>query len=279
MNTDRIYREYKDEALAKQITASEYSTFVAMPFEDRDSYHSREIYTKVIQAAADQANQKNTTKRKFAKPKRIDDENGTAVVITEEIIVRILESHIYIADLTFKNPGVILETGIAMGLNPNKQIILMTQGDLNDLHFDIRNNNVISYNSPDSVDKISSAFISAAESFESNCTLYIESVSKALSADATICLNKYGRLRRDYPDKEVSLHRGFAKSIFNNSDIAEFRYDNAIRELLTRRLIWTDYHAGGVPEGDVYGMHATDIGWPFIEHIWKDLSRQHSQNT
>lgn len=116
-----------------------------LPFEDRYSYHSREIYANVIQAAANQANQRKITNRKFAEPERVDDGSGTAVVITEEIIVKILESHIYVADLTFNNPGVILETGIAMGLKPNEQIILITQGDLKDLHFDIRNNKVISY--------------------------------------------------------------------------------------------------------------------------------------
>jgi hypothetical protein len=58
MNPERIYRQYRDEALAKQITALEYSTFVAMPFADRYSYHSAEIYRDVIQAAAERSNQK-----------------------------------------------------------------------------------------------------------------------------------------------------------------------------------------------------------------------------
>ena len=48
-------------------------------------------------------------------------------MITEEIVVRILESHLFIADLTFENPGVVLETGIAMGLKSNRQVILITQ--------------------------------------------------------------------------------------------------------------------------------------------------------
>jgi hypothetical protein len=138
MNPDRIYRQYRDEALRQQITAAEYSTFVAMPFADRYSYRSKEIYRNVVQAAADCANRKASTQRKFALPKRVDDGSGTAIVITEEIVVRILESHLFLADLTFENPGVVLETGIAMGLKSNRQIILITQGDLKALHFDLR---------------------------------------------------------------------------------------------------------------------------------------------
>jgi hypothetical protein len=30
VNPERIFREYRDDALAKQITAKEYSTFVAI---------------------------------------------------------------------------------------------------------------------------------------------------------------------------------------------------------------------------------------------------------
>lgn len=271
MNPDRIYRQYRDEALAKQITASEYSTFVAMPFADRYSYHSKEIYHKVIQAAADCANQKRSMRRRFAQPKRVDEGSGAAIVITEEIVVRILESHLYVADLTFENPGVVLETGIAMGVKSNRQIILITQGDLKDIHFDLRNNNVMTYNYPGSVEQIAEALIAGANAFESDCALYIESVSESLSADATICLNFYGRLYRDDPKK--LLHRGWANKIFANTEIAEFRYENATRELLTRRLILTKYMVGASPKGDAYGMQATDLGWAFIEHMWEDLRR------
>lgn len=279
MNPDRIYRQYRDEALAKQITASEYSTFVAMPFADQYSYHSREIYQDVIQAAAECANRKGSTRHLFAQPKRVDDGSGTAIVITEEIVVRILESHLFIADLTFENPGVVLETGIAMGLKSNRQIILITQGDLKDLHFDLRNNNVMTYNHPGSVEQIADALIAGANAFESDCELYIESVSEFLSADATHCLNAYGRLHRDSPGQAASLHRGYAKNIFGEHDMAEFRYENATRELLNRRLIWTDYKVGAIPGGDAYGMHATDLGWAFIEHMWQDLRRKPAQNT
>src|SRR5262249_30716399 len=122
MNPDRIYQQHRDDALEKQITATEYSTFVAMPFADRFSYKSKEIYTKIIQAAAKRANKLGSAKRRFAKPFRIDDVPGTAGVITEGIIVQILESHLFIGDLTFENTGVLLEAGVALGLKPNMQI-------------------------------------------------------------------------------------------------------------------------------------------------------------
>jgi hypothetical protein len=105
MNPDRIYRQYRDDALAKQITAAEYSTFVAMPFMDQFSYSATKIYKDVIQGAADRANAIGGTKREFATPRRVDDAPSVAVVITEEIVVQILESHLFLGDLTFENPG------------------------------------------------------------------------------------------------------------------------------------------------------------------------------
>jgi len=132
------------------------------------------------------------------------------------------------------------------------------------------------YNHPGSVEQIADALIHAAEAFESDCKFYIESVSRSLSPDATLCLNAYGRLYRG--NSAQSLHRGHAKCIFQSHDLAEFRYDYATRELLDRRLIWTDYKVGGVPGGDAYGMRATELGWAFIEHLWQDLRRQPPQN-
>ena len=97
-----------------QTTATKYRTFVAMPFQERFSYRSREILSGVIGAAVDEANRRGQTPRQFDIPERIDVPMGAAV-ITEEIILRILESHIFMADVTFENAGVLLETGIALG--------------------------------------------------------------------------------------------------------------------------------------------------------------------
>ena len=184
---------------------------------------------------------------------------GVAGVITEDIIVQILESHLFLADLTFENPGVLLEVGVALGLKPNNQIILILQGDPNTLHFNIRNNRVIRYDQPEAIDKIASALIAGATSFETDCQRYIESITKTLSSDAILCLNWYGRLCRDHPGQTPSLHRGAMDPYFQGTD-AGFRFSDATRELLGRRLVWSDYKVGAIPGGDVFGMHATELG-------------------
>jgi len=276
MNPDRIYRQYREDALAKQVTASKYTTFVAMPFGDQFSYHSRDILRDVIQKAATLANEKKSPARPFAPPMRIDELAGTARVVTEEIIVKILESHLFIADLTFENAGVLLETGIALGLKPNPQIILITQGKLSDLHFDIRNNNVISYKNDDSVDAIAEALIAAAKAFEADTKRHITAITATLSPDAIFCLRHYGAIQRQDPIN--SLHADIACNIFPNDGRARERFDTGTRELLRTRLIWTDWpKTRGTIE--FFGMHATDLGWAVIGEKWPELKKQSATGT
>ena len=269
MNPDRIFRESRDDALAKQFEATEYKTFVAMPFADTFSYRSEEIYRGVIQAAANRATRKRGDSLKpFAAPRRADDLGGGAVVITEEIVMHILESHIYLADLTLANHGVLLETGIAMGYKPNEQIILITQGQLSDLHFDLRNNRVMSYNMPPekAVDRLADALIGAATAFDERCERQIKLVSKSLTSDAMRLLNFCGQ--------NGSLHRGRLVEIFREkerADVLEMRYEHAMREVLSRRLMWTDYRVRVEPGVDAYAVQATELGWAFIEYMWPDL--------
>jgi hypothetical protein len=268
MNPDRIYSQYRDDALAKQATAAEYNTFVAMPFGDRFSYRSREIYTEVIQAAASKANELNQAARRFAVPKRIDDSAGTAVVITESIVTEILFSHLFIGDLTFANAGVLLEVGIAMGLKPNPQIILITQGDLRDLHFDIRNNNVISYNPVDAIAKIAQAMIEGAKSFEANADCLIQTVTRSLTPDAVTMLRLYGILQMK--NRAQSLHLGVANIMFPNDNRGPERFEQASRELLQKGLIYTEYKVKAAPGADMFGMHATELGWVLIRRMWPE---------
>lgn len=271
MNPDRIFSQYRDDALAKLVTAAEYSTFVAMPFEDRFSYRSREIYEQVIQSAATKANASVKARRPFARPRRADDGAGSAVVITEDIVTDILFSHIFLADLTFNNPGVLLEVGIALGLKPNPQIILMTQGKLADLHFDIRNNNVMSYNPPKAVDLIADALISAATHFENEADRIVAQITRSLTPDAIIVLNFYGRIQQQ--DARYSLHDKLAEGPFPGDARASDRFDAATRELIGKRLLYTEYKVKAVEAGDTYGMHATDLGWVVITRMWIELKR------
>lgn len=91
MNPYRIYRDEWASALALQSRATEYSTFVAMPFGETFSYRSRDVLSRVIRKAASAANLDGTAKRAFARPDRVDTPMG-ATVITEEIVRGILNS-------------------------------------------------------------------------------------------------------------------------------------------------------------------------------------------
>jgi len=271
MNPDRIYRAYRDEAFAKQATGKNYSTFVAMPFHDRFSYRASSIHQEVFCKAADLANDKNETKRQFSPPKRVDQGGGQALEITEEIVIGILESHFFLGDLSFENAGVLLEAGIAFGLKPTPHIVLVTQGLLSDLHFDIRNNKVIPYNDANGPDLICRALIAAAVDFETRVDSYLAGMKERLTPQSMICLSRYvvGQLA----NRSASLHDGLADTLFGGYDARSVFY-LATRELLDKGLLRTEF--GAIPkEGRVdFGMHATDLGRLLISFIWPDEARK-----
>jgi hypothetical protein len=269
MNPYRIYRDEWAQALAVQSTASRYTTFVAMPFEERFSYRSKEILEQVIGAAITDANARGQAARSFASPERVDVPVG-AVAITDEIVHRIIESHFFLGDFTAQNTGVVLEAGIALATKPNKQVILITQGPLTDLHFDLRNNNVISYSPGGAVTEIASAFIAAAVAFEEQVRHHITAVTRQLSPEAILALNWYGKIQR--ASRASSLHAGNPGPFFKGPD-GRTRFDAATRELRDKNLLWTDYAVDAVPGGDAFGMHATEFGWVLIENMWKELER------
>src|SRR5262245_6038214 len=264
MNPYRIYRDEWVQALAIQTVAETYTTFVAMPFHERFSYRSREVLSSVIGASVEEANRRGQALRPFAYPERVDVPMG-ATVITDEIVLCILQSHFFLADLTFENPGVLLETGIAFGTKPNRQIVLITQGPLSELHFDLRNNNVISYSPSGSVTTIADALIAAAKHFEQQVQHYIRSVTQRLSPEAILALNWYGQLQ--LRNRSASLHAGYLGPFFEGAD-GRSRFDSATHELREKNLVWTDYAVGAIPGGDAYGMHATELGWAVIENMW-----------
>ena len=107
---------------------------------------------------------------------------------------------------------------------------------------------------------------------KNDCQRYIELISRTLTSDATLCLNWYGQLRRNNPGIEQSLHFGVKGPYFQDQD-GPIRYNLATRELLEKRLLWSDYRVGEVEGGDAFGMHATELGWRVIEHMWPDLRR------
>ena len=52
MNPDRIYSHHRDDALARNVGAKDYTTFVAMPFTNSFSYRFQSILDDVIRASA-----------------------------------------------------------------------------------------------------------------------------------------------------------------------------------------------------------------------------------
>jgi len=193
-----------------------------------------------------------------------------AAVITEEIVLGILNSHFFIADVTFQNPGVLLEAGIALAIKPGRQIILITQGSPSELHFDLRGNNVISYSPTGSVVKIAEALIAAARHFEEQLDHYAASVVKQLSPEAIALLKWYGTIQLQHPG--LSLHSGnMGPWLAGKSALQPF--EAAARELREKDLLWTDYRPDATPTGDLHGTHAPELGWVVIGKLWPSLRR------
>lgn len=116
---------------------------------------------------------------------------GTANVITEDIVRKVLLSHFFVADLTDGNAGVLIETGIAMAFKPNSQIILITQSSLNELHFDIKENRTLTYSPDGNIDEIKKAFLAAARHIEDDRKKYVTQVSEGLTTDAIRTIHHY----------------------------------------------------------------------------------------
>lgn len=290
MDPNLVYSRYRDDSQAEQVTATKYNVFVAMPFRDRFSYQSRDIYDNLIKPAAVEANKRlgriatNSASRVFDIPHRADDAPQGARVIDDEIIKSILFSHVVIADLTFANDGVLLEVGAALALKPTNQIILVTQGSLSELHFDIRNNTVIEYSRSNGVDVIARALVATAKHLEEQHTKFLDQSKSELSRDAILTMNWLGRLETGKLGKRRRLHEGIvdvemfatASATENPKEAqcaeANTRFQLALRELLIRRLLWTDYQPRKPEPGvDSWSYRATRLGWMFIEHHWDDL--------
>lgn len=297
MDPELIYSRYRDEAFAKQLTAKEYGVFVAMPFGDRFSYRTNDIYKDVFQAAAAKANELldaapgECADRRFGVPRRIDDQPQTGRDIGGEIAKAILHAHLVLADLTFANEGVMLEVGAALALKPTRHVNLITQGNPGDLHFDIKGNVIIQYSHKNGIGSIANAMVAAVRDFECRRAEYLTHLSRELSRDAIWLMNWYGRCRTaqlfrnpDGSPIETSFHvdvgvRAFMDDSYDLNAASESkkaeamtRYQLAVRELLTRRLLWTDYQAQTPHPGvDSFSTRGTKLGWMFLEHKWPGL--------
>lgn len=269
MNADRIWRELADKALAQQISAAEYGVFAAMPFRNQFSYQSNEVFTRIIGEAVRHANTQGPP-RPFATPGRSDTLAPNASEITDEIVEHIVLDHFFIADLTMANHGVLVEVGVALATKHPRQIVLIAQGDLRDLHFDIRDNRVIPYDIGNPVQDIARALLEGARALESTVGVRMEAIRKSLTPRAVYLLNLYGRLRLQNP--ETSLHAGHIAKDQNFSSDGNVRlmiFYSAVQELLERGLLELNYTiADDGVNPDAYGLHATELGLVFIRQTW-----------
>lgn len=280
MNPEIIYTNYRDAALAEMFSADVYETFVAMPLSDKFSYHPRDILSNVISLSIIQANAEgDSTIKQFLDPKTALNIPGTANVITEDIVKKILFSHFFLADLTFGNAGVLLETGIAMAFKPNTQIILITQDSLENLHFDIRNNRVITYNPDGNIDLLKEAFLSAARNFEASRKEYVTQVSQNMNIDAIRTINWYATLYQN-PDSKKGQPGLFAPGNmppFFKGDYGESQalvmFKLTLEELHNKRMLWTDYRStiDGDKEYHSWAAHLTKLGWLVVKNLWPHL--------
>jgi len=282
MNVDHIYQLQRDDAFARQFSSDHYQTFVAMPFSNRGGYPEPRIRKLLLEQVHERANLALTASlgsRNFAPLSRVDDGGpGGAVVITDQIVTDILSCHFFVGDLTGCNFGVVLETGIALALKPNGRVLLFTQDDTESLHFNLKVTNVNRYTEGDLVDKVATALVGAAKVFEKEADRYIRSLSSQLTVDAHYILNLYAQRWIgwcDGMDKPAMFHGVAADQTAEHfrhfkETAGRVVFNDAVRELAAHRLFWTDYQPNTPPGvGDSYGLHATELGWRVIEHIWQ----------
>lgn len=274
MNVDGIYQLQRDDAFAAQFQAAVYQTFVAMPFSNRGGYPERRIHDLVTRVH-EEANKllPGNTKRHFAELRRVDEITSGTVTITDEIIRQILSCHFFWGDLTGCNFGVVLETGLALALKPNERVLLYTQDGTHSLHFDLSVTRITCYREADLVERLAEDLVQAASCFESESDRYIRFLSSQLTADAAYVLNIYGRLWKDQSiaTDRPSLFHSVAEKYMDHFAGTNGRiiFTDAVRELLSRRMLWTHYQPNTPPGHDSYGLHATKLGWRVIEHLWK----------
>lgn len=276
MNVDSIYQLQRNDAFATQFSAAKYQTFVAMPFSNRGGYPEPRIKALLLEQVHERANQLLATaegQRRFAPLHRQDGGAVGAITITDQIVSDILASHFFMGDLTGANYGVVLETGIALALKPNGRVLLYTQDDTTSLHFDLKVTNVNRYKEEDLVETAAKGLISAAKAFESESDRYIRFLSSQLTPEAIMVLNIYGQLWKGWtmgqfqPSLFVEKFAGHVPEFAG--DAGRVAFHNAVRELSSHRLLWTDYKPNTGPGVDSFGIHATKLGWRVIEHLWQ----------
>jgi hypothetical protein len=102
--------------------------FVIMPFKEPLNGYYKKILVPAI-------------KKSNLKAIRADEVYGTRAII-KDIVSQIKKSRLIIADLTWRNPNVVYELGIAHAFG--KPVIIIVQ-DINDVPFDLKHLRIIKY--------------------------------------------------------------------------------------------------------------------------------------
>jgi hypothetical protein len=264
MNPDRLYRQHRDDALADQAEARAYTVFVAQPFEESRRYSSRRVLGEVIVPAARAANAIAATGlRAFEDPRRVGGPQG-ALELAEEIILHVLRCHIFIADLTLANPNVLLELGVAFGLKPTSQIVLLLDGEPSQLPFDIRGNNVLRYDDvANRVGSIAEALVNAGTAFETEYRRHVADLRRRLSSDAIWFM------------RHLALHGTVngdqTPTVFHGPGDPRLRYALAESELFRTRLVEMNHQP--LTGSESFATSLTHLGCRLIHDTWSELQR------
>jgi hypothetical protein len=260
VNPNRIWRELANDAFAEQAIAGQYGVFVAMPFQNQFSYQADRVFAEVVAAAIDAAG-RHGLPRPFGTPVRADTISHNASEITEDIVRAILLNHLFLADLTLANQGVLVELGVALSLKAPREIVLIAQGDLRALHFNIKDNRVIPYDADDAVSGIAAALADGARSFEDLMGHRMSAVRRSLSPHALYLMDlcrRNGAVER--PLTAADLRNDALSGLEPGSHGIVF--NSAARELQNRGLM--EASDTGAPGAAGFGVVPSRLGRELI---------------
>ena len=265
MNPNRVWRELANDALAEQAIAERYGVFVAMPFQNQFSYQADRVFAEVVTAAIEAAGREELP-RAFDRPVRADTISHNASEITEDIVRAILLNHLFLADLTLANQGVLVELGVALSLKAQREIVLIAQGDLRALHFNIKDNRVILYDDETAVASIAGALADGARGFENRLGHRMAALRRSLSPQALYVLSVSRRLGPDRPLSSRDLKKDVASGLDPGSH--DLVFVSAAQELQSRGLMEA-MEAGGAGI-DAYGLKPSRLGLELIRQSWPE---------
>jgi len=302
MNPRLILRQYENWSWLHQASRDYWKIFVATPYQR--SFHPKkkvtghggfdyiEVRDQIIAESLERFSREMTIKtldsnvpltRRRAEYHYAADAGEGFVPITESIVRDILDADLLIADATGHNGGAMVEAGLAMALKDLAHVVVITQDDPEDLHFDLRVNPVVHYSMcsvPDAISNVSVALLRAGSAFFREWMRRLNTIKTLLTPEATWVLNGYGIALHDWKPAPKSRPPG----LFFEAFPGWFYYDRGlcnqvIQELLRAQLIWVRYASGAMAyadgkipkdpvKGDEWAAYPTPLGKMYIEMVW-----------